>query len=306
MKKLHITIATMSLALLLASCASKKAVVDNMPKAQTTTKTPSASQTASTRATDKQSQVTDVAATQAAMYLKKVVDNQVYAKNVVGDMTFNIKMGSKDISVPGSLHMRRDEVIRLQLFIPLLGTEVGRLEFTPGRVLLVDRMHKEYIEADYNQLDFLKNNGLNFYSLQALFWNELLVPGQKGVAEADFPKFNVDGSSVKLTNGNMTYNWTTSNNGQIVMTNVNYATAKSGASSLLWMYSDFKALGTKQFPAHQNFQFSTTSNKQMKTVKVDIDMDEVKDKSDWDAKTVVSNKYKKVEATDILGKLMRF
>ena len=306
MKKLHITIATMSLALLLASCASKKAVVDNMPKAQTTTKTPSASQTASTRATDKQSQVTDVAATQAAMYLKKVVDNQVYAKNVVGDMTFNIKMGSKDISVPGSLHMRRDEVIRLQLFIPLLGTEVGRLEFTPGRVLLVDRMHKEYIEADYNQLDFLKNNGLNFYSLQALFWNELLVPGQKGVVEADFPKFNVDGTSVKLTNGNMTYNWTTSNNGQIVMTNVNYATVKSGASSLLWMYSDFKALGTKQFPAHQNFQFSTTSNKQMKTVKVDIDMDEVKDKSDWDAKTVVSNKYKKVEATDILGKLMRF
>ena len=127
-------------------------------------------------------------------------------------------------------------------------------------------MHKEYIEADYNQLDFLKNNGLNFYSLQALFWNELLVPGQKGVVEADFPKFNVDGTSVKLTNGNMTYNWTTSNNGQIVMTNVNYATAKSGASSLLWMYSDFKALGTKQFPAHQNFQFSTTSNKQMKTV----------------------------------------
>lgn len=306
MKKLHITIATMSLALLLASCASKKAVVDNTPKAQTTTKTPSASQTASTRATDKQSQVTGVAATQAAMYLKKVVDNQVYAKNVVGDMTFNIQMGSKDISVPGSLHMRRDEVIRLQLFIPLLGTEVGRLEFTPGRVLLVDRMHKEYIEADYNQLDFLKNNGLNFYSLQALFWNELLVPGQKGVVEADFPKFNVDGSSVKLTNGNMTYNWTTSNNGQIVMTNVNYANAKSGASSLLWMYSDFKALGTKQFPAHQNFQFSTTSNKQMKTVKVDIDMDEVKDKSDWDAKTVVSNKYKKVEATDILGKLMRF
>ena len=278
MKKLNITIATMSLALLLASCASKKAVVDNMPKAQTTTKTPSTSQTASTRATDKQSQVTDVAATQAAMFLKKVVDNQVYAKNVVGDMTFNIQMGSKDVSVPGSLHMRRDEVIRLQLFIPLLGTEVGRLEFTPGRVLLVDRMHKEYIEADYNQLDFLKNNGLNFYSLQALFWNELLVPGQKGVVEADFPKFNVDGSSVKLTNGNMTYNWTTSNNGQIVMTNVNYATAKSGASS----------------------------NKQLKTVKVDIDMDEVKDKSDWDAKTVVSNKYKKVEATDILGKLMRF
>lgn len=307
MKKLHITIATMSLALLLASCASKKAVVDNMPKAQTTTKTPSASQTASTRATDKQSQVTDVAATQAAMYLKKVVDNQVYAKNVVGDMTFNIKMGSKDISVPGSLHMRRDEVIRLQLFIPLLGTEVGRVEFAPDRVLIIDRMHKEYIEASYDQLDFLKNNGLNFYSLQALFWNQLLVPGQKTVGEKDFGRFSIDEKSVKLSNGNMTYNWTTAaKTGQIVMANVSYASAKSGASSLLWMYSDFRQLGTKQFPAHQDFQFSTTATKQAKTVKVTIDMDEVKDKSDWETRTSVSNKYKKVEASDVLGKLLKF
>ena len=300
MKKLHITMATMGLAMLLASCASKKAVVDNTPtKTQTTTPVQTGTQTPSTRSTD-------VPATQAAVYLKKVLDNQVYAKNVVGDMTFNITMGSKDVSVPGSVHMRRDEVIRLQLFIPLLGTEVGRVEFSPGRVLIVDRMHKEYIEADYNQLDFLKNNGLNFYSLQALFWNELLVPGQKSVGEGDFSKFNVSGTNVKLTNGNMTYNWTTSANGQIVMTNVNYASAKSGASSLLWMYSNFKTLGTKQFPAHQNFQFSTTSSNQLKTVKVNIDMDEVKDKSDWDAKTVVSNKYKKVEPTDILGKLLKF
>ncbi|MBR5699065.1 MAG: DUF4292 domain-containing protein [Prevotella sp.] len=300
MKKLHITMATMGLAMLLASCASKKAVVDNTPtQTQATTPTQTGTQTPSTRSTD-------AAATQAAVYLKKVLDNQVYAKNVVGDMTFNITMGSKDVTVPGSVHMRRDEVIRLQLFIPLLGTEVGRVEFSPGRVLIVDRMHKEYIEADYNQLDFLKNNGLNFYSLQALFWNELLVPGQKSVGEGDFPKFSVSGTNVKLTNGNMTYNWTTSAKGQIVMTNVNYASAKSGASSLLWMYSDFKTLGTKQFPAHQNFQFSTSSSNQLKTVKVNIDMNEVKDKSDWDAKTVVSNKYKKVEPTDILGKLLKF
>lgn len=61
-------------------------------------------------------------------------------------MTFEIKMGSKDISVPGSLKMRKDEVIRLQLFIPILGTEVGRLEFTPDYVLIVDRLHKEYIK----------------------------------------------------------------------------------------------------------------------------------------------------------------
>lgn len=308
MKKLQAIAATMGLALVLASCASKKAVVESqgstLPKSSAaTTRTGNKGNTAQPA-----SQTTDASTGVSAMaFMKKVLDNQVYAKNVVGNMTFNIKMGSKDISVPGSLHMRRDEVIRLQLFIPLLGTEVGRVEFAPDRVLIIDRMHKEYIEASYDQLDFLKNNGLNFYSLQALFWNQLLVPGQKTVGEKDFGRFSIDEKSVKLSNGNMTYNWTTAaKTGQIVMANVSYASAKSGASSLLWMYSDFRQLGTKQFPAHQNFQFSTTATKQARTVKVTIDMDEVKDKSDWETRTSVSNKYKKVEASDVLGKLLKF
>ncbi len=75
--------------------------------------------------------------------------------------------------------MRKDEVIRIQLFIPILGTEVGSLEFTPDYVLIIDRLHKEYIKADYTQVDFLKKQGINFYSLQALFWNQLLLPGQR-------------------------------------------------------------------------------------------------------------------------------
>lgn len=58
-----------------------------------------------------------------------------------------------------------------------MGSEVGRLEFTPDYVLVIDRMHKEYLKGDYNQLDFLRDNGLNFYSLQALFWNQALPPG---------------------------------------------------------------------------------------------------------------------------------
>ncbi len=64
-------------------------------------------------------------------FVQKVADNQVYAKNIVGNMTFNLQAADKDITVPGKLSMRKDEVIRIQLFIPILGSEVGRLEFTP-------------------------------------------------------------------------------------------------------------------------------------------------------------------------------
>lgn len=251
-------------------------------------------------------------AVESFAFLEKVTANRVYAKNIVSDMSFTLKSGNHDITVPGSVHMRRDEVIRLQLFIPLLGTEVGRIEFTPNEVLIIDRMHKEYLRGDYNALDFLRNNGISFYTLQALFWNELAAPGVKTVSQSDFNKFKL-GSSVTATsipvvleNGNLKYNWTASNStGQILMTNVDYVSTGSGASSLMWIYSDFKNLGTKLYPARQEFQFSTTATSQAKNVKVTIDMSDPKDKDGWEPRTQVSSKYKKVDANVLLSKLLK-
>ena len=72
--------------------------------------------------------------------------------------------------------MRKDNVIRLQLLIPVLRSEVGRIEFTPEGVLFVDRYHHQYVKTTYDEVDFLRDNGITFYSLQSLFWNQLLLP----------------------------------------------------------------------------------------------------------------------------------
>ena len=53
-------------------------------------------------------------------FVQKVSDNQVYTKNIVGNMSFTLQAGDKDITVPGKLSMRKDEIIRIQLFIPIL------------------------------------------------------------------------------------------------------------------------------------------------------------------------------------------
>jgi hypothetical protein len=100
--------------------------------------------------------------------------------------------GKKKISVPASLHMRKDDVIRIQLFVPIIGTEVGRLEFTKDYVLIIDRLHKQYIKADYSKIDFLQNRGVGFYVLQALFWNQLFIPGTKKVGEEQLSQYDVD------------------------------------------------------------------------------------------------------------------
>ena len=243
-------------------------------------------------------------------FVRKVSDQKVYAKNIVGKMTLNVKMGSKDVSVPGALRMRRDEVIRIQAFIPILGSEVGRMEFTPDYVLVLDRMHKEYIKADYNQLDFLRDNGLNFYSLQALFWNQLFLPGSNKVGEGDMDKFNVSATSefqtVSLHRGNMDYTWSADVTGRIAKAKVCHSSTSHGNSTLDWDYSRFVSVGSKFFPARQLFSFSSTAIKGKGTTSVVIDMDDVKTDEKWDARTEVSSRYKKIEASDVFGKLLNF
>ena len=243
-------------------------------------------------------------------FVRKVSDQKVYAKNIVGKMTLNVKMGSKDVSVPGALRMRRDDVIRIQAFIPILGSEVGRIEFTPDYVLVLDRMHKEYIKADYNQLDFLRDNGLNFYSLQALFWNQLFLPGSNKVGEGDMDKFNVSATSefqtVSLHRGNMDYTWSADATGRIAKAKVKHTSTSHGNSTLDWDYSRFVSVGSKFFPARQSFSFSSTAIKGKGTTSVVIDMDDVKTDEKWDARTEVSSRYKKIEASDVFGKLLNF
>lgn len=281
-------------ATLLAGCASSRKL--EMRKAVNT-------------ATEKQTETT-TAAVKTLSYVQKVSDNAVYAQNITGSISLRIKAGDKNISVPGSIHMRRDRVIRLQAFIPLLGSEVGRIEFTPEYVLVIDRLHKQYYKEDYSRLDFLRDNGLNFYSLQQLFWNQLLVPGKSKISNDDLKKFAVDLSSavsvpLTLTEGNMTYQWTTNGqSGQITAAKVTYKSKAHGTSSLNWTYEDFKNVGVKKFPAHQTFSFTTNATGKKQDATLEFEIDKISTNSNWEDRTTVSPKYKKVATESILDKLI--
>lgn len=294
MNKSILKISVPCLVFFMASCGVKKAVVNQ-------------SQSAVINAPKSEKSE----ALQKLSFVQKVSDRQLYQKDIVGDMSFNIKAGNQDHTVPGSIHMRKNEVIRLQLFIPLLGSEIGRLEFTPDYVLVIDRLHKEYVKTDYTQLDFLKENGLTFYSLQALFWNQLLVPGAKQVTESDLKDFDVDLNMhqqvvpVVLKNGKMIYQWNADkSDGKIISTMIEYLSAQHGKSSLTWNYSDFMPLGVKFFPATQSFTFVTTIGNKQQTGSVTINMDGVSTDSNWDSYSTISSKYKKVEAKDAFSKLL--
>ena len=130
---------------MVASCGSTRKVVNETPKAQ--------------------------AAVQQQEFLQQVSDNAQHARFITSKVKFSVEVGSQQLTLTGNLKMKRDDVIRLQL-MAFGFVEAGRLEFTKDYVLVMDRINKQYLKVPYQQLDFMRNSGLDFYALQALFWNE--------------------------------------------------------------------------------------------------------------------------------------
>lgn len=252
------------------------------------------------------------AAKKPLAFVQMVNDRKVYSQNIVADGDFELTLGEKNVTLPATLRLRKDKVVRLQVLMPIIGTEMGRIDFTPTYVLVVDRIHKQYVKADYNQLDFLRNNGLNFYTLQALYWNQLFIPGTSKVGETDLSSFGADTSvkgdtvPVTLKNGNLLFLWKAERqNGQIDEADVIYNSPDKGKSQLTWKYSNFREVGAKMFPATQVFSFETQAVKNAKKAVVELKLNNtIRTSDNWDAETTLSSKYKQVDVKDVLGKFL--
>lgn len=286
----------LSLPLLLTACGSSKKAVKSDPTVNTTeVKTQNTSPTTGGNA----------AANAGLAVVRQVCDNAVIAPNIVSNIDFNIKVGSKDVTVSGKISMRQDEVIRIQL-TPMGLVEVGRMEFTPGSVLIMDRMHKQYMKSSYDQVSFLHNNGINFYSLQALFRNQLFAPGENAVDEAQMAKFDVINDNVTRHEGRIKYAWQIDKGtARINQASAVYVSNSKGTSSLRWVYEDFKPLNAKLFPTKQGISINTTTSSGQKNILVNITMKGLKTDSDWDSVTKVSSKYKPVTLESVINQILK-
>ena len=283
-------IACLALPLIITACGSKKNVVADKPSGNSTIVAPTSP---------------SLNNADAATIVKNMAALAPNATNLVASIDFNIKTGKKDISVDGKISMRRDEVVRIQLS-PLGLVEVGRMEFTRDSVLIMDRMHKQYLKSSYDQVSFLRNNGIDFYALQAFFWNQLFAPGEKSVEKAA-KHFKVDGETISLESGRMRYLWTTDESREHIKTAAaTYSSQSHGKSSLNWDYDDFRPFGGSQFPARHDMKITAgQSSGNSKVINVTVKMKNLKTDSGWDTVTKVPSKYKPVQLTDVINQIMK-
>ena len=241
---------------------------------------------------------------QQKKFLQKVNDNAQFSRFITSKVKFTMKVGTQEMTLTGNLKMKRDDVIRLQL-MAFGFVEAGRLEFTSEYILVMDRINKLYMMVPYAELAFLRASGLNFYSLQALFWNELFLPGESKVTDEGLKNFEtipVDNDFViRLDKDQMSYSWLAEQDQALIkMTNVLHKDRFDGNTQLNWNYSDFENVGKKQFPTRMHV--TLTSPK--KEVSLGIKLNYIGHESDWESRTVIPGKYKKVTVDEILRRFM--
>ena len=275
-------VALMALPLMLASCGSKKkAVVEEKPV---------------------------VVNTEYTRFIDKVNSNAQKTHYITSKVKFSVAVGDQNITLTGDLKMRRDSVIRLQL-MAFGFVEAARLEFTRDYVLVMDRINKQYIMAPYMQVDFLRNSGLNFSTLQALFWNELFQPNRTVLTSEDLQKYTVntiegeEDAIITYEDEKLDYNWLAKqSNGIIKMTNIIYKDRFNGNTQLNWDYDNFEAIENtqKMFPKDMNITLTTPQ----KEIKLGIKLNYIGHATGWETLTRISNKYQEVSIDKMLQRFM--
>ncbi len=235
--------------------------------------------------------------------LQKMVDNAQTTHFITSKVKFTLQVGNHDMTLTGNLKMKRDDVIRLQL-MAFGFVEAGRLEFTKEYVLIMDRINKQYLKVPYAQLDFLRNNGIDFDVLQSMFWNEVYFPDKKNpLAKSKAMKTEMEEKNmvISIENEKLSYRWLADRaSAQVNMANIMYHDRFRGNYILNWDYEDFKYNDRKLFPMTHKIMFSTPD----KQVKMGMKLNYIGADQDWETRTEVSSKYRQVDVDEILRRFM--
>ncbi len=239
--------------------------------------------------------------------ISSVQDNAQTGKFFTSKVKFSVEVGPQKLTLTGNLKMRRHDVIRLQL-MAFGFVEAGRIELTREYVLIMDRINKQYLKVPWISVDFLRNSGIDFNTIQSLFWNELFVPenlvfhspDERGTGPYNMLESGSD-MILSLEASKLDYSWLVNKQtAHIKMANIMYKDKVNGTSQLNWDYEDFQYLNKTQFP-HKHVITLTTDGKE---VKLGMTLNHIGSDTEWEPRTMISNKYREVTIDDIISRFL--
>ena len=103
------------------------------------------------------------------------------------------------MSVGGTMKMKTHERVQISLLMPILRTEVARVEVTPDGVLLVDRMNKRFVRATKDELKGMLPKNAEFSRLEKILLDASLPGGKAKVQLYEFSTKEFSMTPTELT-----------------------------------------------------------------------------------------------------------
>lgn len=231
---------------------------------------------------------------------QKTLDTNTEAKCVVSKIHATVNLNGKSVSTNGTLRMKKDEVIQISLMDPLLGImELGQLEFTQDRVLVIIRIKKEYVEVPYSDISMLKTVNVNFNSLQSLFWNQIFEPGYFKPDPMSFA-YREHGNDVDIcfTDKILKYVFsTTAVNGVLTNTEIEDNT---GDYKLNFKYDNFFDYEGGKFPRNMKLDLKAEKS----DASLELELLSPRNEGGWPTRTSAPSSYTKVSADKVFHSLV--
>lgn len=230
---------------------------------------------------------------ESARVVRTFEENRPHFSSLTAKLKLTLESGGKSLSGNGTLKWKKDSV--LQLSVSAMGLfEVARIEFMPTQAWVINRIDKTCAMVPYSQFKMLKEVGIDFAALQALFLNRLFAPGQDEASDDSFTVEKEGGSTYLAA---PPYNQTTcrfflDEKGCLAKTLMDYATQYK----LQWLYTDFSSLSGKPFPNVMQL----TGSGENKSIRLTLSLSNLKTQDfDW---SLTRCSYKRVEPDKILPK----
>ncbi|MGL5980624.1 MAG: DUF4292 domain-containing protein [Phocaeicola sp.] len=233
-------------------------------------------------------------------YMEELFARNGSLQQLSAKMVLQLDMkGKNGVKLSGTLRLKRNEGIQISI-APLLGIEVARIEITPHQLLALDRMNKRYVELSFEDLKAWTHTDLDFYSLQALFFNEIFLPGKKELTNRDIDRFELSLQQkeeallqVKQSKYFIYQFLTAVNEGTLLETHIKL---KNSPYHLQWNYNEFSSLSTRSYPTQMQATFEAGSE----TVVAHFGLSRLSTDGGWQMTTEVPKRYEKVDLPSLL------
>ena len=110
-----------------------------------------------------------------------------------------IPHGEAVYSVNGTMKLKKGEIVQVSFLMPILRTEVARIEVTPENILLVDRVNHRYVRSTKEELKDRLPKRWTYSRLEDLIYEASAPGGKKGISGEEFGLAKLQKAKVELS-----------------------------------------------------------------------------------------------------------